>query len=123
MSKTLLYSVYEPHEIIHRLIKETEPLDGPSGYPVNIKYVADNSTEPPVIYFELYEGVNRIVFDMYCDQDTTLKEFEGKLYSRGLHSLRSSVSLCLDAIRNKTSFDEELDKAIKKKNGNEDNPF
>ena len=110
-----LYNIYEPQEIIKRILKEVEPLDGPSGYPVQIKYVADNSTEPPVIYVDIYEGADRSVFDMYVDQNTTLNEFEGKLYSRGLHSLRSRVYLCLEARRLKTSFDEELRKAAKDK--------
>lgn len=122
MRPIFLYGVYEPDEIIRRLIQEVAPLDGISGYPVTIKYVADNSTEPPVIYFDIYEGADRSVFDMYIDQNTTLAEFEKKLYSVRPFGLRRCVAMCCEAIKNKTSFDVEFHKAAKDK-GSDNLPF
>lgn len=119
----MLFGVYEPIEIIHRLLQETAPLDGPSGYSVTIKYVADNATEPPVIFFEIYEGANRCVFDAYFDQSTTLEAFKKKLYGMRPFGLRRCVSLCLAAIKNKTSFDVEFHKAAKEPDDNEILPF
>ena len=121
--KTKLFGVYEPIEIIHRLLQETAPLDGPSGYSVTIKYVADNATEPPVIFFEIYEGANRCVFDAYFDQSTTLDAFEKKLYSMRPFGLRRCVGLCCEAIKNKTSFDVEFRKAAQAKDDNEEDLF
>lgn len=123
MALTKLYDVYEPDEIIRRLIRETSPLDGITGYSVNIKYHADNSTEPPVIFFELYEGADRSVFDLYVDQNTTLSMFENKLYSVRPFGLRRCVALCCKAIQNKTSFDVEFHKEAQDEESDGDFPF
>lgn len=89
-------------EIISRFIEAMEPLSGPSGYALNIKYVADNATEPPVIYVNVYEGVNNCIFDTYVDQNTTLGQF-----SDTLSRLRKIIHYCQKAVQNKTSYDEE----------------
>lgn len=113
MMQRSLYNVYQPDEIIRRLLQEVAPLDGISGYPVSIRYEADNGTEPPVIYFYLYEGADRLVFDMFLNQNTTIGEFETRLYSVKSLGLRRCVALCCEAIKNKTSFDVERSKAAK----------
>lgn len=110
--------IYRDIEIIARFIDAMEPLSGPSGYSLTIKYVADNSTEPPVIYVDVYEGAYCCIFDAYVDQNTTLRQFE-----RTIERLRSFVPFCLKAIENKTSFSEEWSEAHSRKDEIDDYPF
>ena len=112
-------NIYRDIEILARFIDAMEPLSGPSGYSLNIKYVADNSIEPPVIYVNVYEGADNCIYDDYVDQNTTLRQFE-----RTIDRLRGFVTYCLKAIENKTSFSEEWRKAHDRpKDEVEDTPF
>lgn len=111
-------NIYRDIEIIARFIDAMEPLSGPSGYSLTIKYVADNSIEPPVIYVDVYEGASSCIFDAYVDQNTTLRQFE-----RAIDRLRAFVPYCLKAIENKTSFIEEWNKAHSCNEEVEDTPF
>ena len=79
MEKTRLYSVYTPDEIIRRILKETEPLEGPTCYPVEIGYNAGNTCEPPFVKAEVYrygeDSGQHLVFSTILDQNTTLEDF------------------------------------------------
>lgn len=117
MRATLLYSVLDYDEIVRRILKITDPLEGPSGYPLTIKIVCDNSTEPPVIFVDLYEGADHSIFDYYTDQNTLLEDFGKKM-----QQLSEVVLTCFKAIENRTSYDEERGKK-KVQEENSDLPF
>lgn len=78
MKKTA-YSVYTYPEIVTLLINATLPLEGPSGYPVTVRYDAGNETEPPTVYVQVEElqrdGSTQEVFSATVTQNTTLKGF------------------------------------------------
>ena len=115
----LVQGVYTDAEIIARIIDAAEPVSGPSGYPLTIKYTADNSTEPPVIYVDFYEGDHNCLFDMYVDQNTTLSDFN-YLIKR----MRNVAELCAKAHQNKTTFQEEWQKMKAAKDESEEElPF
>lgn len=77
--KRTAYSVYTYPEIVTRLINATLPLEGPSGYPVTVRYDAGNETEPPTVYVQVEElqsdGWTREVFSATITQNTTLEGF------------------------------------------------
>lgn len=102
-------ATYTDDEIIRRVIEAASPVSGPSGYPLTIKYVADNSTEPPVIYIDLCEGVELSVFDFYVDQNTNLSEF-----NNAMDILSRRAELCARAVVNKTDYETERDKERKR---------
>ncbi len=125
MEKIRLYSVYTPDEIIRRILKETEPLEGPTCYPVEIGYYAGNTCEPPFVKAEVYrygeDSGQHLVFSTILDQNTTLEDFNDQI----CHVLRDKVDLCLKALKNGTSYEEELRKANKgnTNDNNGDLPF
>ena len=120
-----LYTVYTPDEIIRRVLKETEPLEGPTGYPVEINYYANNTCEPPSIKVEVRrygeDSGQNLIFSTFFDQNTTLEEFRDQIYC----VLRDEVDLCLKAINNGTSYEEELRKAsrVNLKDNDDNLPF
>lgn len=125
--KTLLYNILEYDEIIRRILQVTTPLNGPTGYPVEIQYYAPNDCEPPKIGIVITEhGSNgsgdHSVFDRLIDQNATYQEFEDMLH--GEDSLNRAVALCINASNNHTSYEVERKKAAEWKQSLEDeNPF
>ena len=120
-----VFEVYKDEEIIGRLIDETNPLSGPSGYMVEINYVAPNDCEPPAIAFKVYENRKLpAIIEHWIDQNTSFGEFEDII-----KDIRQSVALCCYAIRNKTSYKEEREKAnenarkLREEQVDEDLPF
>ena len=120
-----VFEVYKDEEIIGRLIDETNPLSGPSGYMVEINYVAPNDCEPPTIAMKIYEYREMPpIVEHWIDQNTSFGEFEDII-----KDIRQSVALCCYAIHNKTSYKEEREKAnenarkLREKQTDEDLPF
>ena len=101
------YHVLGYAEIISRLINATAPIDGPSCYPVRIKYDADNMTEPPVITCEVFnvtpEGKWNPIFSEGIDKNTTYEGLE-KL----LESLDKVVGRCFTASEQNVPYEELL---------------
>lgn len=85
--KTKAFNVYDYAEIVKRFFLETAPLDGPSCFPVRIKYDADNMTEPPTITCEVFTvtrtGEWKTIFSNGVDQNTSLEAFEAMLSDLG----------------------------------------
>lgn len=122
-----VYEVYKDEEIIGRLIDETKPLYGPTGYMVEINYVAPNDCEPPAIAFKVYENRELpAIIEHWIDQNMTFEDFD-----EIIKGIRHSVALCCYAIRNKTSYKQESEKANEnarklreqKEKGEEELPF
>lgn len=82
MEKYKAQDIYSNSEIMSRFIMLTESFTGPTLYPVQIGYSADNATEPPVIRCEVFRWTGDVhhptehLFDAVVDQNTTLEEFE-----------------------------------------------
>lgn len=114
------YHYLEYGEIIERFLAATAPLCGPSCFPVDINFSADNMTEPPIISCKVYvpgrEGKWEIIFDDGVDQNTPMEQFLSSLAR-----LRKVVHTCLKAIQEGTTYEEQLDKPVADEN--EDLPF
>lgn len=104
--KATLYSILTYCEILTRLLKSTGPLEGPSCYPVIIRYEASNTTAPPVISVGVYEtqcdGSDETVFFAEFDQNTSYTCFEGALID-----LQTAVKTCVEAINGGRSYKEQ----------------
>jgi len=116
---TKALGVYSYAEIIQRFISKTDHLEGPSGYPVEIGYNADNSTEPPVVSLKVFEGTE-CIFDTYVDQNTALHQF-----NKELSRLSIVIAVCLSAINEHSTFKDEWDKIYghKEEQTDDDLPF
>lgn len=122
MEKPRAQYIYSTSEIVSRFIVLTETFTGPTLYPVQITYSADNATEPPVIRCEVFRHTGDIhhptehLFDAVVDQNTTLAEFDGilsilqKLSERITEALARDVPI--EAVTGKDAHD-----------GNPDLPF
>lgn len=124
--KEKLYHILDFGEIITRLIAVTSPLDGPSCFPVIIRYEAGNRTQPPIISVGLYEtqsdGSDRSLFSAEFDQNTSYDRFEIEM-----KNLMTTVQDCCEAISKGWSYQQLIDsrkQIIKSKESEDDNlPF
>ena len=117
-----LYRIYSYGEIIKRLIAATDPLSGPSCYPVSICYEAGNQTEPPCIFCEVAalqsDGSCKTLFEMMMDQNTTYRQFETELTA-----LEAVVKNCCEAITSGISYEQLLEQRNEKVGEDDDFPF
>ena len=120
--KQTVYSILNYEEIIARYIKATEPLDGPSCFPVEISFSAGNQVEPPVISVQVSEtqsdGSERILYITGTDQNTPLESFLSCL-----DRLREVVMTALLAQANGISYEEASKKPSKEENDEDFSAF
>lgn len=114
-----VYDIYEYAEVLSRILAATAPLDGPSGFPVEVKFLAGNTVEPPVISVDVYEGDTTVIFSDAVDQNTPASRFWGLI-----HSLRSTVEDCLKSRQEKKTVEEiRRERAHAQEDSESDLPF
>lgn len=82
--KTPIYNIHTINEIVARILEELERLDPLSGFYTELKVVANNATEPEVIYVKMEEELYiqeehrtklNTLFDYFIDQNTPYEAF------------------------------------------------
>ena len=90
--KIMIQDIYKDSEVISRLIDTASPLSGPTGYQMEIHYVACNDVEPPVICVELFEHREKKIYGAVIDQNTTLEVF-----NKIIRKMGDAVNFCVRA--------------------------
>lgn len=124
--KTCAISIFSYCEILSRFVSLTAPVIGTSNFPVEIRFEADNATEPPVVTLYIIDSPGRksgtLCYE-YVDQNTTLQEFLDVC-----NRISRTVSICVEAAASQRTYAEVLaekyaagrDKAT---DGTDDLPF
>ena len=120
--KETAFSIFNYGEIIGRFLAATAPLDGPSCFPVDINFSADNMTEPPTITCTVYMPQNTgkwdVLFLCYVDQNTPLSAFLDSI-----SQLRQVVDRAFKSAEEQIPYKELLDKEKESKDASDDFPF
>lgn len=120
--KETAYSVYDYGEIIDRYLAATSPIEGPSCFPVEIRYSANNMTDPPDItceVFDLRDGGHVSIFSDGVDQNTPLAAFHASL-----RRLREVVGFCLEACDKRMPYKDVMEAYLGRKDDEKDDlPF
>ena len=109
--KHSVYGVLDYAEIIARYITTTAPIEGPTCFPVSIRFDAGNRVEPPIISVEVCEtqsdGSEKVLYYTGTDQNTSLEAFLS-----GLDKLRDVVMTALSALSEGISYEEAKNKPV-----------
>lgn len=118
MERKLALNVYSYDEIIRRIIDGSSPVSGPTGYMVEINFIAPNDCEPPIVTAYITENRKDVICNISVDQNTTLEHFEFEL-----RRWNEDAELCRKASDNRTSYREQIKYIKSKSEACADMPF
>lgn len=107
--KHTAFGTYSYAEIIGRLLAKTAAFEGPSCFPVELTFNANNQTSPPVIELIVSSldrnGRTEVIYNAAIDQNTTLDALD-----RALDALDKVADRILQAVTEQVPYNSLLEK-------------